>query len=435
MKSIIQSGNPLVWLIGKTCALAVAMVAAGIAYATPTVTIDSVAQRWPWNNKVDITYTVADGTDMAKAATGERPYYKIAFTATIDGTEYPIDGSKDIIAKTTAGTHTVTWTNAPSGVRASNCKMGAKLYSTSAYYMIVDLDTGHFAFDGLEGSDTPTATPTASNARYNTDLYKTDRLVLRRVPRTAAADATYASGYPTGDNGMNVQLKNTATNWVTSSDYFIGVFDTTISQYVRLLSPQNSNLDKRPVTDTNKPDYIESRVRYTILRNSHSAQDALGSDSSSDSFLERLNALTGLPGFDLPTEVMSEIACRAGYANCHYFYGSNTGSSNYYWLNQSDAQPVGGKPANRWGLYDVAGNVYEICRDGDSCTDPADMSDPWTPAAEKSGSTDNHLFRNGAAANDTNANSMSFYASRYQFGPCVGTYYGFRVAFLATWGN
>ena len=29
-----------------------------------SVTIDSVTQRWPWNNKVDITYTVTDGQDV-----------------------------------------------------------------------------------------------------------------------------------------------------------------------------------------------------------------------------------------------------------------------------------------------------------------------------------------------------------------------------------
>jgi len=33
--------------------------------ATPSVTIDSVTQRWPWNNKVDITYTVTDGQNTA----------------------------------------------------------------------------------------------------------------------------------------------------------------------------------------------------------------------------------------------------------------------------------------------------------------------------------------------------------------------------------
>lgn len=421
MKSIIQSGNPLVRLIGKTCALAVTIVAAGIAYATPTVTIDSVAQRWPWNNKVDITYTVADGTDMAKAATGEKPYYKIAFTATIDGTEYPIDGSKDIIAKTTTGTHTVTWTNAPSGVRASNCKMGAKLYSTSAYYMIVDLDTGHFAFDGLEGSDTPTATPTASNARYNTDLYKTDRLVLRRVPRTAAADATYASGYPTGlsDTTKWYQKNNTATNWVTGIDYFIGVFELTYTQYQKVMTPQS-------VVTSMKPKYGET---YATLRNSHAPRQKLNSDSSSISFMERLNAITGLSDFDLPTGVMSEIACRAGTSsNYCYFYGSNSSNANYFW-NATNTHDVGGKLPNRWGLYDVAGNGYEMCRDGHGLDNMADSPDPWTPAAE--GSDGKHLCRNGGQAGDGIDSSSHQASANYFRSDSEMGVVSFRVSFAA----
>lgn len=430
-KMTIQSRNPRVRFFGKACAFAVAMIAAG-AFATPTITVDSVMQRWPWNNKVDITYTVANGIDMAKAATGEDSYYKIVFDAEIGGRTYTIDGSKDVLAPVTDGRHTVTWTNAPAGIHNLNCSMGATILTTDAYYMIVDLATGAYVVDDLEDGDTSTATPTASNARYNTDLYKTDRLVLRRVPRTAAADASYSSGYPTGDNGMSVNLKSTETNWVTSADYFIGVFDTTIAQYVRLMAPQNSNLDKRPVTNGNKPSCIASSVKYTTLRNDKTARTALGSDSSSNSYLERLNALTGLSGFDLPTGVMSEIACRAGNAGYHFFYGSNTANSDYFWLSQSDSQPVGGKLANQWGLYDVAGNVYEICRDGDSCTDLAEMADPWTPAAEGSAST--YLYRNGGDFDDSSA-GMAFYASRYQFGPGQSSYHGFRVAFFATWGN
>ena len=46
----------------KSALLGIAAAAlAGTANAAPAVTIDSVAQRWPWNNKVDITYTVAGG--------------------------------------------------------------------------------------------------------------------------------------------------------------------------------------------------------------------------------------------------------------------------------------------------------------------------------------------------------------------------------------
>ena len=45
----------------KALAAAGLAALANAASAAPTVTIDSVAQRWPWNNKIDITYTIGDG--------------------------------------------------------------------------------------------------------------------------------------------------------------------------------------------------------------------------------------------------------------------------------------------------------------------------------------------------------------------------------------
>ena len=76
-----------------------------VANAIPSVEIDSVIQRWPWNNKVDITYTVADGQNLVNGR-----YYKLVFTATINGKPYTIDGTTDLGASANTGTHTVTWT-------------------------------------------------------------------------------------------------------------------------------------------------------------------------------------------------------------------------------------------------------------------------------------------------------------------------------------
>ena len=175
------------------CILRSAMLlSATAALAVPTVTIDSVTQRWPWNNNVDITYTVTGGTDMSN-----HEYYKIKFKATVNGTDYVLDGSKDVIASTLNGTHTVTWTNVPA-VKATGCTMGATMYATTGDYMIIDLNTGNMALEDLEAGDSLAAFPSHANARYNTGLYKTDWLVLRRVPRTAAAASSYSGGYPTG---------------------------------------------------------------------------------------------------------------------------------------------------------------------------------------------------------------------------------------------
>ena len=68
-----------------------------------SITIDSVTQRWPWNNKLDITYTVSGGQDVAAGV-----FAKIVFTATIAGQTYTIDGVHDIGANASNGTHTVT---------------------------------------------------------------------------------------------------------------------------------------------------------------------------------------------------------------------------------------------------------------------------------------------------------------------------------------
>ena len=72
---------------------------AGSAAAIPSITVDSVVQRWPWNNKVDITYTIAgDGGQDVKAS----QYCKVVFTATVNGTDYVLDGARDIVASRVA---------------------------------------------------------------------------------------------------------------------------------------------------------------------------------------------------------------------------------------------------------------------------------------------------------------------------------------------
>ena len=154
---------------------AIAAFAATVASAA-SITIDRVAQRWPWNNKVDIYYTV-DGAQDVKGST----FARIEFTANIGGTEKTIDGNA-IGASASDGEHVATWT-APAGLRASDCTMTARLVASDAPsgddYMIVNLSNGAVTYEGL------LASPDDSNARYNTEEYKTGKMVLRKIPRWA----------------------------------------------------------------------------------------------------------------------------------------------------------------------------------------------------------------------------------------------------------
>jgi formylglycine-generating enzyme required for sulfatase activity len=78
----------------------------------------------------------------------------------------------------------------------------------------------------------------------------------------------------------------------------------------------------------------------------------------------------GANGYRLPTEAEWEYACRAGTETAHNT-GSNTIDDNTGWYKDSKiagsdidrTQEVGQKPPNRWGLYDMHGNVLEWCWD------------------------------------------------------------------------
>ena len=402
-----------------------------------SVTIDRVQQRWPWNNKVDITYTVTDGQDVANSH-----FCYIIFTAYTNGVEFAtIDGRHDVGANASSGTHTVTWTP-PSGVKCDNCTMRATLYSGTAPsgddYMIVDLASGEVSYEGLLASQS------ASNSRYNADasgtdgknIYKTTKLVLRKVPRWADRASlpnasTFASltGYPTGDD-KNYADSNSATNWVTDRAYYIGVFHVTQAQYVKLLGGNNPSGSSIFKGDYGPVNYFNSKKTgyANVLRGTSVATDAVVPNSTSTAFFPKLNGRTSaasdMTGFDLPTEVMQEIACRAG-ATTTYFWGDTDNASTYA---ANANYGVGTYSPNPWGLYDMVGNAWNGVRDDDSLENLANAKDAFTPAYDPNALN----WRVKGATKGGNYTSTTRRAS-YRFAyPNSGNsaYVGFRVAIV-----
>ena len=79
-------------------------------------------------------------------------------------------------------------------------------------------------------------------------------------------------------------------------------------------------------------------------------------------FIAKLNRITGLK-FDLPTPAQWDYAAHGGRTN-NFHLEDKTYSEieNYAWVKMGTPFPVGLKEPNTIGLYDMFGNIGELCR-------------------------------------------------------------------------
>ena len=154
-----------------------------------------------------------------------------------------------------------------------------------------------------------------------------------------------------------------------------------------------------------------------------------------EAFIAQLNQLTGKT-FRLPTEAEWEFAARGG--NKSQGFGLYAGSDNlsevaWYYLNIPSntmgtegfgSQTVGTKAPNELDLYDMTGNVYELCQDwlGDYPTEPQ-----VNPTGAESGTY--HVARGGAWSLYSKYMQLTY---RWQQRPDNrGNSVGFRLAMSA----
>ena len=297
---------------------------AGFGVIAATVSDVTARQRYPWNGKIDIDYTIT-GTDTTNTA--------LAVTLTDHDTG-------KVYSLTENGRHQFTWSRAD--LVTSNVTATASLVRYSVLYCVIDLSGGPNA------ARWPVSYLSAVPSDDWTDEYKTTKLVLRRIEA-----GTFIMGDDQSDESHRVTL---------TKPFYMGVFEVTQRQWEFVMG---SWLGSCPSSSYGRGDtYPAYYVSYDDIRGSSSGVKwPMSAAVDTSSFLGRLRAKTGLD-FDLPTEAQWEYACRAGTTTICYWGNSMDDAYAWYYENSgSKAHPVGTKRPNAWGLYDTSGNVSEWCRD------------------------------------------------------------------------
>ena len=270
-------------------------------------------------------------------------------------------------------------TTIPAPSLESGAPAASATQPANALYCVIDLSAGSNA------SKYPVSYLAAEpKGGFNTDEYKTTKLVLRRIEP--------------GKFTMGGQYEVTLTK-----PFYCGIFEVTQKQCELVTggNPSKYKGDMRPV----------ETVSWNAIRGNSVTYNWPGSANvDSSTFMGKIQVRTGL-NFDLPTEAQWEYACRAGTTSKYNNGGDSETdlkklgrfvlnqkargnkargikeSDESFAKHESDGKGgcleahtvVGSYVPNAWGLYDMHGNVWEWCLDwkgrlSDGVTDPQGSS-------------------------------------------------------------
>jgi len=209
-------------------------------------------------------------------------------------------------------------------------------YNLTLTILVVMFPLGLYAIDGVD-------LPEVGENQLIIDLGNDIYLELLWIP-----PGTFRMGSPEGEQDRSHD-EGPAFDISIKSGFWMGKYPVTQAQWQLVMKDNpsyfidNSNHPVEQVTIEMCQQFIE------LLNQNFKPEDNNGT-------------------FRLPTEPEWEYACRAN-TQSRYYYGDDPDYKllvNYAWHkanSRNETQPVGQKTPNAFGLYDMHGNVWEICKD------------------------------------------------------------------------
>ncbi|MBR5901726.1 SUMF1/EgtB/PvdO family nonheme iron enzyme [bacterium] len=331
----------------------------------------SCRQRWPWNGKVDIDYTLT----AQNASDG--PVFSVKFFGKVGNNE-PFaltnlfgEGQYGIVFG--SGAKRITWdSTADLGNTVDSSAVKVAIYAEdatdNATYIVFDIKNNAVGF-------TTTPPSVAEGA-----ITKLSQVWFRRVEA-----GTFIMGSNSNDPYHEEYAATEAEHPVQiTKPFYMGIFEMTQKQFETIAGYNPVEMpaflgDTKPVDHVSYNDLRGENAGATWPTYTDHRVDAT---SFFGVFRKRFNDQFI---FDLPTEAQWEMACR-DKGDCTY-WGSgvwNDGSAifgpitpdeprlvdenldklaNYIGDSSVEPSEVGMKDPNRIGLYDMHGNVGEVCLD------------------------------------------------------------------------
>ena len=342
----------------KTClSLVAAFAASALVAATPVIKADSVTFSQNTTTRlVTIGYTLeeTDAVVTVDVLTNGVSIGEENFT-NIDG---------DVNRRVAPGDHLIVWhprASWPDHVFTNNevsVEVRAWDVTIPPDYMVVDLAS---EVDRIRYYVSEKALPDGGLAN---DVYRTTKLVMRRIPASGNVWTMGSSASNTDGDGLLTRTDSREKQHLVmmTNDYYIGVFPTTQAQHERVVG-------NNPIatTSANYNPLAPVMHNYPSIRGEDVDWPSTGHAVGSSSFLKKWRDLTGID-FDLPTSAQWEFAARAG-TSTSFFFGPAASSNDlplYAWCkfnSGSHVHKVGELLPNPFGLYDVYGQSWDWCLD------------------------------------------------------------------------